>query len=156
MVPLTRAPEGTRIVSAEPEETASLDTIPGSGGVTHIQSGRPGRAGLLATGGVLGALAASACCIAPLVLFGAGVTGAWIGNLTALAPYQPIFVVITLAFLVAGFVMVYRKPKAACPVDGTCARPISTRTTKIALWSAAILITAAIAFPYVVPLILDT
>jgi mercuric ion transport protein len=103
---------------------------------------------------VLGALAASACCIAPLVLFGLGVSGAWIANLTALAPYQPMFVVITLAFLVAGFVMVYRKPKAACATEGTCVRPISTRTTKIALWGATILITAAMAFPYVTPLIL--
>jgi mercuric ion transport protein len=64
------------------------------------------------------------------------------------------FVVITLAFLVAGFVMVYRKPKAACATEGTCVRPISTRTTKIALWGATILITAAMAFPYVTPLIL--
>ncbi|MFQ6024817.1 MAG: mercuric transporter MerT family protein [Acidiferrobacterales bacterium] len=123
--------------------------------VTHARSARSGRSGLMAAGGVLGALAASACCIAPLVLFGLGVSGAWIGNLTALAPYQPIFVVLTLGFLGAGFVMVYRKPKATCPADGTCDRPLSTRTTKIALWGATILITAAIAFPYVTPLILD-
>ena len=39
---------------------------------------------LLAAGGVLGALAASSCCVAPLVLFGLGVSGAWIANLTRL------------------------------------------------------------------------
>ena len=126
---------------------------PGEG--SRAQPVRSGRPGLLAAGGMLGALAASACCIAPLALFSLGVSGAWIGNLTSLAPYQPIFVVATLGFLGTGFVMVYRKPKAACSIDGTCARPISTRTTKIALWGATILIAAAIAFPYVTPLILD-
>jgi MerT mercuric transport protein len=44
---------------------------------------------LTAAGGVLGALAAASCCILPLVLFGLGVSGAWIGTFTQLAPYQP-------------------------------------------------------------------
>jgi mercuric ion transport protein len=56
---------------------------------------------LVAAGGVLGALAASSCCILPLVLFGLGVSGAWIGNLTRLAPYQPYFIVATAAALAA-------------------------------------------------------
>src|SRR5262245_33524392 len=38
--------------------------------------------GLMAVGGLLGALVASSCCLLPLVLFGLGVSGAWIGNLT--------------------------------------------------------------------------
>ena len=46
----------------------------------------------LAAGGVIGALATSSCCIVPLVLFGLGVSGAWIANLTRLAPYQPYFI----------------------------------------------------------------
>jgi mercuric ion transport protein len=47
--------------------------------------------GLAAAGGLLGALAASSCCIVPLALFTLGVGGAWIGNLAALEPYQPYF-----------------------------------------------------------------
>jgi mercuric ion transport protein len=35
---------------------------------------------LLAVGGLLGGVAAPSCCILPLVLFGLGVSGAWIGN----------------------------------------------------------------------------
>ena len=54
---------------------------------------------LTAIGGILGAIAASSCCIAPLVLFSLGISGAWIGNLTALAPYQPYFIAATLACL---------------------------------------------------------
>jgi mercuric ion transport protein len=37
---------------------------------------------LMAAGGLLGALAASSCCVLPLALFALGVSGAWIGNFT--------------------------------------------------------------------------
>src|SRR5258708_11919123 len=56
------------------------------------EPGEAGRQRLVAAGGILGALAASSCCIVPLILFSFGIGGAWIGNLTALAPYQPLFV----------------------------------------------------------------
>ena len=39
---------------------------------------------IFTSGSVIGALAMSSCCILPLVLFSLGVTGAWLGNLTAL------------------------------------------------------------------------
>ena len=106
------------------------------------------RRDILAAGGVLGAIAASSCCIAPLVLFGLGVGGAWIGNLTALAPYQPIFVAVTLGFLSAGFWQVYRK------AGNPCAQPARNRVVKVALWSATILVAAAMAFPFVAPQLL--
>jgi mercuric ion transport protein len=112
--------------------------------------------GLLATGGLLGALAASSCCIIPLALFMLGVSGAWIGNLTALAPYQPLFVVPTLGFLGAGFYLVYRRPKAVCADAPVCAQPASRRVVKTALWSATVLVAAAMAFPYYAPLLLGS
>ena len=121
------------------------------------RAGNPVRQGLVAAGGVLGALASASCCIAPLVLFGLGAGGAWIGNLTALAPYQPVFLALTLGFLGAGFFMVYRRPRAAASAEGSyCARPVSGRGVKIALWSATVLTAAAVAFPYVAPLMLGT
>ncbi len=110
---------------------------------------------LAAAGGLLGAIAASSCCIAPLVLFSLGIGGAWLGNLTALAPYQPIFVVVTLGCLATGFWMVYRRPRAASANASQCAPPASRRIVKIALWSATVLIAAAMAFPYVAPILLD-
>ena len=54
---------------------------------------------LLSIGGILGGLAAGSCCVVPFVLVTVGISGAWIGNLTALAPYKPIFVALTLAVL---------------------------------------------------------
>lgn len=115
----------------------------------------PGHAGgILAAGGLLGGLAASSCCIAPLVLFSLGAGGAWLGNLAALAPYQWIFVTLTLAFLAAGFYLVYRRPAAACAPDEACARPLPRRAVKAALWASTVLVAAAIAFPYVAPALL--
>ena len=116
----------------------------------------PVRQGLVAAGGVLGALASASCCIAPLALFGVGVSGAWIGNLTALAPYQPIFVLPTVGFLTAGFIMIYRRPKAAHAQGSPCAARVSGPIVKIAVWSAAVLTAAALAFPYGAPLMLGT
>src|SRR3546814_3398123 len=66
---------------------------------------------LLMAGGVLAALGASSCCILPLVLFSIGVSGAWIGNLNALAPYQPLFAFAALVILAVGFWRVYSQPK---------------------------------------------
>jgi mercuric ion transport protein len=86
-----------------------------------IQSGQ----NLMAVGGLLGALAASSCCILPLVLFSLGVSGAWIGNFTQLAPYQPYFIAATIACLGYGYWLVYRPAKIACAGGEACARPLS-------------------------------
>lgn len=110
---------------------------------------------LLAAGGILAALAASSCCILPLVLFGLGVSGAWIGNLTALAPYQPLFVAAALVFLAVGFWRVYRRPKEACAEGSYCARPTSNLIAKVGLWTATVLVLAAATFPYTAHFFID-
>ena len=112
------------------------------------------RQGWLAAGGVLGALAFSACCILPVVLFSLGAGGAWLGNLSALSPYQPIFIATTLGFLGGGFWLAYRRPKMACDGSAACARPMSSSAVKVALWLATLLVAAAIGFPYVAPALL--
>ncbi len=110
----------------------------------------------MAFASVLGALAAASCCILPLVLFSLGAGGAWIGNLTALSPYQPFIIAITVGFLGGGFYLVYRKPKTgACEPDTLCARPGAERVNKIALWSSSVLVAAAVAFNYWAPILLD-
>ncbi len=108
----------------------------------------------VAAGGILGALAASSCCILPLVLLSLGISGAWIGQLTALSPYQPIFIAITLGFLGYGYWLVYRKPKVACADGDACERPLPNMLVKTALWFATGLIMLAFAWPYILPLIL--
>ena len=110
---------------------------------------------LWASGGALGAILASSCCIAPLLLLSLGIGGAWIGNLAALYPYKLYFLVPTAALLAGGFYTVYRKPKAAaCEEAGYCATPISDRINKSVLWGSSVLVLAALAFPYFAPLVL--
>jgi mercuric ion transport protein len=128
-------------------------TIPGEAEATP-QKPAAGRV-LLSLGGILAALAAASCCVLPFALFVAGVSGAWIANLTALKPYQPIFVGLTLACLGAGYYAVYRKPRAAECVEGSyCANPTSGRIAKIGLWVASGLIVVALGFPHVARLFL--
>lgn len=122
--------------------------------LTAAEHGRVERQRLVAIGGILGALAASSCCIVPLVLFSLGIGGAWIGNLTALAPYKPLFVAGTTGLLSYGFYLVYGKPKQACAEGAVCARPIPNRFVKLALWLATVLVAAAFAFDYVAPVLL--
>jgi mercuric ion transport protein len=109
------------------------------------------RKGLIAAGGIIGAILASACCIAPLLLLTLGVSGAWMGNLTALAPYQFYFIAATLVFLAAGFWYVYWKPKKACEEGSYCASPASDRVIKIALWFATALIALALGINLILP-----
>ena len=108
---------------------------------------------LVAAGGILGAIGASTCCVVPLVLFSLGISGAWIGNLTALTPYKPFFIAITLGFLGYGYYLVYRKPKVACAEDAACARPLPNRLVKGTLWVATLLVLIAFAWPLIIPVI---
>ena len=110
------------------------------------------KARMIAAGGVLGALAASSCCIIPLILFSLGVSGAWIGNLTALAPYKPVFITVTLGLLGYGFWMVYRRP-APCAEGAACARPLPNRLVKTALWASTALILLAVFWGEIAPVI---
>lgn len=112
--------------------------------------------GLLALGGILGAVAASSCCILPLVLFGVGVSGAWIGNLTQLAPYQPFFIAGTAVFLGAGYWQVYRTSRRDCADGNACARLLPNRVVMFGLVAATVLAAAALAFDFLGPLFLSS
>lgn len=110
-----------------------------------------GRSGWFAAGGIIGAVLASSCCIAPLVLLLLGVSGAWIGNLTALEPFKPIFAAIALAFISLGFWHIYFRAPAACSDDAYCARPRSSMLTKTVLWIATALVILALTIDWWAP-----
>ncbi len=121
----------------------------------HIADNRL-RQVLTVAGGMAGALAASSCCILPLALFGLGISGAWIGNFTRLAPYQPWFIAATLAFLGYGYWLVYRSSARACADGEACARPLPNRIVKTSLILATILVVAALGLDLVAPLFLNS
>jgi mercuric ion transport protein len=109
---------------------------------------------LAAGGGVLGALAASSCCLVPLALFGIGVGGAWIGYLTRLAPYQPYFLGIAVLCLGLGLWLQRRSRRAVCTEGEICARPLPSRIVKTGFVVAGILIVAVLALDLLVPFFL--
>ena len=111
---------------------------------------------LMAAGGLVGALAASSCCILPLVLFSLGVSGAWIGNFTRLAPYQPYFIAVTIGCLGYGYWLVYRSTKLACADGDACARPLPNRLVKTGLIVASLLAVAALGFDFLAPLFINS
>ncbi len=104
--------------------------------------------GLLASLGAVGAaVAASACCIGPVLLGGLGLGGAALG--AALEPWRPWLLGITAVLLGVAFYRVYRVQPQAC-VDGTCETPRSRRGARLAVWLAAVLASTAGAYPYLV------
>ena len=111
---------------------------------------------LMAAGGLVGALAASSCCIMPLVLFSLGVSGAWIGNFTRLAPYQPYFLALTIGCLGYGYWLVYRSSKLACTDGDACARSLPNRLVKTGLILASLLAVAALGFDFLAPVFLNS
>src|SRR5215472_12863893 len=88
---------------------------------------------LMAAGGLLGALAAASCCILPLALFGLGVSGAWIGTFTQLAPYQPYFIAVAIICVGYGYWLAYRSRKLVCAEGEACARPLSKWLVRLGL-----------------------
>lgn len=108
---------------------------------------------LAAAGGLLGALAASSCCILPLVLLGLGTSGAWVGTLTQLVPYQPYFIAATLGFLGYGYWLVFRSPDRTCADGAACTRPLPNRIVKAALIAATLLVVAALGVDFLAPLL---
>jgi|SRR5882724_6869527 len=100
---------------------------------------------------VLAALGASVCCVGPLVLLMLGIGGAWIGNLTALEPYRPIFIGLTLAFLGLAFRRLYLVPQVCTP--GTpCADPRTRSQQRVTFWIVAAVLLSLLAVPTLAPL----
>lgn len=95
--------------------------------------------GLLATGGMLGVLGASSCCVLPLAFAAIGISGALIGTLTKAAPFQPVFLAVAALCVGFGLRRAYASTQAACE-GPRCGTATSRRMTKLVLWFAAALL----------------
>lgn len=93
----------------------------------------------VAAAGLAAGLLASSCCLVPLLLVSAGIGGAWMSRLTALSPYQPLFLGMAAATLGWGFWRSYRRD---CASGELCANPGRVRIARLFLWLGA---TAALA-----------
>ncbi len=112
-------------------------------------TGLSAKASLVA--GVLAAIGASVCCVGPMMLLALGIGGTWIGNLTALGPYRPIFLGLTLVFLGLAFRKLYLAPQVCAP-EKWCADPLTVRWQRIFFWTVSILLLGLLAAPWFAPL----
>src|SRR5713226_7955230 len=104
-----------------------------------------------ATGGLLGAVAASSCCMLPLLLFTLGASGPWIGTLVRLAPYQPYFIAVAVACLGCGYWLMSRSSTLKCAT--ACSTRPANKFVNSTVVVATILVVAAIAFNFLAPLL---
>jgi mercuric ion transport protein len=101
--------------------------------------------------GVLAGIGASVCCVGPLALLALGIGGAWIGNLTALEPYRPIFIGLTLLFLGLAFRKLYLMPQVCAP-DTQCANPQHNARQRVTFWIVTMALLALLAVPWFAPM----
>ena len=103
---------------------------------------------------IVAAIIASVCCVGPLVLLALGIGGAWVGNLTALEPFRPYLMGLTLIILGYAFYKIYRKPKPEeCEPGSYCANPKSDRINKIFLWISTVFVILLLSVPYLIPVL---
>ncbi|GAC1645368.1 MAG: mercuric ion transporter MerT [Acidobacteriaceae bacterium] len=108
-----------------------------------------GKSSLLAS--VAAAVGASVCCVGPLVLLALGISGSWIGHLTAMEPYRPIFIGLTLVFMGLAFRQLYLVPQVCAP--GTpCADPNTVKRQRLVFWIVGVLLLGLLAVPLLAPL----
>ena len=95
---------------------------------------------------LIAGIAASLCCILPIVfaLAGAGIVGAS----AFFAAWRPYLLGITFLLLGLGFYFAYRKPKHACEPGSACEKPATNRMGRIGLWMASAVVLIVAAFPY--------
>lgn len=105
--------------------------------------------GILAVAGI-SAILASTCCLGPLILVALGFGGAWIGNLTALEPYRPIFIGAALIALFFAWRRIFR-PAVLCKPGEMCAPPQTRPAYKAVFLIATVLALVAIVFPQIAP-----
>jgi len=80
-----------------------------------MQSSSNANTKLALPGGVLAGIGASACSVGPFLLLSMGIGDAWIGHLTALEPYRPIVIGLTILFLGLAFRKLYLVPQGCFP-----------------------------------------
>lgn len=103
----------------------------------------------------LAALLASGCCVLPLVLALAGISGAWTSQLRVLAPFSNGLIALAVACITMAGWRIFRgsRSAAACPADGQ-AMDCSTGNTVARrwFWLVALLTLVPLLAPLLAPL----
>ena len=100
----------------------------------------------------IAALLASGCCVAPLLLALAGISGTWIGQLRRIEPWSPWLMALSFAALAFAGWRLYRRPAAAasCGVDDLACRRANAAARRW-FWGVAALALVPLAVPFAAP-----
>jgi len=110
-------------------------------------AGKSGSANAPLTGGVIAGLAASICCIGPLVLVALGLGGAAAGLIQFFTPLRDFFIGLALLFLGLAAYRLFYVPRVCAP--GTaCADPRTLRNQRLLFIGVVIVVAALVAFPW--------
>ncbi len=109
--------------------------------------GKSGSANVPLAGGVIGGLAASICCIGPLVFVALGLGGAAAGLIEFFTPLRPIFIGLALLFLGFAAYRLFFVPKVCAP-GTSCADPRTLRNQRLLFIGIVIVVAALVAFPW--------
>lgn len=100
-------------------------------------------------GSVIAGIAASACCLGPLVLVALGLGGAGAALVEFFTPLRPVFIGLALLFLGLAAYRLFYAPRVCAP--GTaCADPKTLRIQRLLFFGILIVVLALIAFPWYV------
>lgn len=93
------------------------------------------------------ALAASVCCIGPLLFALLGLGGGAL--LLKFESYRPVLLVATSLILASAFYVTYRRrPAEECRPGTACANPASRQGQKIMVWVVTAIVLLLATFPY--------
>lgn len=101
-------------------------------------------------GSVISGIAASLCCMGPLVFVFLGLGGA--AFFTKIEQYRLIFVAVSIGFLSLGFFSAYRGGEECSPNRGCTISPKRRKLNRIILWIAAVLVFAFLISPSIIGL----
>lgn len=99
---------------------------------------------LAAGGAVAASFVTCLCCLGPLVAvgLGLGVFG------VAVEPLRPDLLAASVVAIGFGFRLAYRRPSVTCGAEATCASQPGSRTTRMVLWCAALMVLVMSVVPY--------
>jgi mercuric ion transport protein len=106
---------------------------------------------LALAGGMRAGIGASPCCVGPYLLLSLGIGGAWIGHFTALEPYRPVFIGLTVLFLGVPFRKLYLVPQSCAGEDNRVADR-TRHVQRILFWIFVPLSLGLVAGPWILPL----
>ncbi|HGT2643549.1 TPA: mercuric transporter MerT family protein [Legionella pneumophila] len=98
-------------------------------------------------GAVFAGIAASLCCVGPLILLLLGISGAWVSTLTILEPIRPFAILLTLGFLSVAFWQLYLKP-VKCKPGAICEKPRSLGVSRLIFWIITVILLLLLMLPW--------